>query len=153
MANFIVHDAPKPAPEVRFDDADGNPLTLSDFAGKVVLVNFWATWCGPCKVEMPGLDALQGELGGARFEVLALSGDRAGMKAILTFYDEIGVLHLKRYVDKTMATHRAFGTKGLPTTVLLDAEGREVGRLVGPAEWDSDDARDLVRYYVERVDK
>jgi thiol-disulfide isomerase/thioredoxin len=150
VQNFIALDEPKPAPEVSFADADGRPLGLGDFAGKVVLLNFWATWCGPCRTEMPELDALQAALGGESFEVVAVSGDREGLPAVDAFYADTGIRHLKRYVDKTMAAQRTFRALGLPTSILIDAQGREVGRLVGPAAWASPEAQALIRYYLER---
>lgn len=133
---FALHDTPQPVINVRYLTEDGNRGDMEDFRGKVILVNVWATWCVPCREEMPTLDALQAELGGENFEVVALSIDRAGSPVVRRFYDEIGVSNLKMYVDQTMLSATALRTVGLPTTILIDAQGRELSRLVGPAEWD-----------------
>jgi thiol-disulfide isomerase/thioredoxin len=136
--NFVIGDAPKQVPELQFTDAAGNPRTLADFKGKTVLLNLWATWCLPCRKEMPALDRLQATLGGEDFEVVPVSIDRKGMDAVNKFYAEIGLQHLARYVAP--AANRAldqFGVFGLPATLLIDRSGQELGRLVGPAEWDS----------------
>lgn len=136
--NFVMGDAPKPMPELQFTDAAGNPRTLADFKGKIVLLNLWATWCLPCRKEMPALDRLQATLGGADFEVVPVSIDRKGMEAVSKFYAEIGLQHLGRYVAP--AANRVldqFGVFGLPATLLIDRNGQELGRLIGPAEWDS----------------
>ena len=134
---------------VRFETEDGSRGDMEDFRGKVILVNVWATWCVPCREEMPTLDALQAELGGDRFEVVALSIDRAGSPVVRRFYDEIGVNNLKMYVDKTMLSMTALRTVGLPTTILIDAQGRELGRLVGPAEWDDPEMVSFLRGFIE----
>ena len=136
---FAVHETPQPLPEIRFQDAEGTTLRLEDFRGKTVLLNVWATWCGPCRREMPTLDRLQGELGGPDFMVLALSIDRAGIDAVRKFFGEISVRNLAIYIDATAASASRLGAVGLPTTFLIDREGREIGRLVGPAEWDTPD--------------
>lgn len=134
---FILHDAPKPIAKIEFQDSDGKARSLADFRDKVVLLNVWATWCRPCRAEMPTLDRLQSELGGPGFEVLALSIDRAGIDVVTRFYFEVGVAHLTRYVDSSGRAAWQLSTVGLPTTLLIDREGREIGRLVGPAEWDA----------------
>ena len=134
--NFIIHEAPKPIAAIRFEDADGQSRSLTDFRGKVVLLNIWATWCVPCRKEMPTLDRLQAKLGGADFEVVALSIDRR-MDAVRKFFAEVGIQKLAMYLDSSAKATRELGAVGLPTTLLLDREGREVGRLIGPAEWDS----------------
>ena len=134
---------------VRYETEDGSRGDMEDFRGKVILVNVWATWCVPCREEMPTLDALQAELGGDRFEVVALSIDRAGSPVVRRFYDEIGVTNLKIYVDKTMLSMTALRTVGLPTTILIDAQGRELGRLVGPAEWDDPEMVSFLRGFIE----
>jgi thiol-disulfide isomerase/thioredoxin len=123
---------------------------LSDFAGRVVLLNLWATWCAPCVREMPTLDRLQAELGGPDFEVVALSSDRAGAAAVEPFFRTHGLSRLGVYLDPQGEATRALGTRGLPTTVLIDREGREVGRLEGVAEWDSPEAKALIRAYIDR---
>ena len=150
MANFIALEAPAPVPEAKFTDAAGNAVTFADFKGKVVVLNFWATLCAPCREEMKHHDRLQAELGGEAFQVVALSVDRKGMEAVDAFYQEYGISHLGQYNEPTMAIPRAFGALGLPTTVLIDAEGRLRGRLVGPADWDSPEAMALVRWYLEQ---
>lgn len=132
-----LHGAPKALPVVRFQDGDGRPRTLADFTGKVVLLNIWATWCGPCRHEMPTLDRLQGRLGGPEFEVLALSIDRGGPDVVRKFFAEIGVQHLGLYIDPSAKAGHALKAIGLPVTLLLDREGQEIGRLIGPAEWDT----------------
>ncbi len=136
---------PKPAPELAFEDAAGNPLTLEDFRGKVVVLNLWATWCGPCRKEMPSLDRLQAEYGPEGLYVLPLSLDRGDLDQIQAFYDEIGIQNLKIYRDPKGAASRALSAFGLPTTVVLDRDGREVGRVLGPAEWDGDQALATLR--------
>jgi thiol-disulfide isomerase/thioredoxin len=148
MANFTFLDVPEPVDSVAFVDGAGIPRTLGDFRGRVVLVNLWATWCAPCRREMPSLDRLQKALGGQDFTVLALAQDRKGLDAVRRFLDEIGVANLEPYVDATARSARRFGAVGLPTTVLLDRSGRIIGRLVGPAEWDSAEAQHLVRQII-----
>jgi thiol-disulfide isomerase/thioredoxin len=128
---------PQPVPALAFTDGAGKKLSLADFRGRVVLLNLWATWCGPCRREMPALDHLQAELGGKGFEVVALSIDHGGVPAIRTFFGDLGVKNLAVYVDRTGGAAMKLGAAGIPTTLLLDRQGREIGRAVGPAEWDS----------------
>ena len=137
--NFALHDAPKPLPPVTFTDDQGKSGPLGDFAGKVVLLNIWATWCLPCRKEMPTLDRLEQALAGPDFEVVTLSIDRGGADVIQKFYAETGVKHLAIRVDTSARAAGDLGAVGLPTTLLLDRQGRELGRLVGPAEWDQPD--------------
>jgi thiol-disulfide isomerase/thioredoxin len=126
-------------------DASGRGMTLEDFRGRVVVLNLWATWCTPCVAEMPMLDRLQQQLGDGDAIVVALSIDRGGKEAVQEFYQKTGVTHLKVFVDPTMRAQSDLGLLGLPTTLIIDREGRERGRLVGPAEWDDEAAVDLVR--------
>lgn len=146
---FALHDEPQPVINVRFVTEDGTRKDMESLRGKVLLVNVWATWCVPCREEMPTLDALQAELGSDRFEVVALSIDRAGPQAVGRFYDEIGVKHLKMYVDDTMLSATALRTVGLPTTILINAEGQELGRLVGPAEWVDPEMVSFLKGFIE----
>jgi len=146
---FALHDVPQSVANVRYLTEDGSRGDMEDFRGKVILVNVWATWCVPCREEMPTLDTLQAELGGDHFEVVALSIDRAGSPVVRRFYDEIGVTNLKMYVDQTMLSMTALRAVGLPTTILIDAQGRELGRLVGPAEWDDPEMVSFLRGFIE----
>ncbi len=129
--NFIIHDAPKPIAAIQFEDADGRPRSLTDFRGKVVLLNIWATWCVPCRKEMPTLDRLQAKLGGSDFEVVALSIDRR-MDAVRKFFAEVGIQKLAMYLDSSAKAIRELGAVGLPTTLLVDREGREVAAASFP---------------------
>ena len=149
-AVMTLHDAPQPVPALRFEDGSGRALTLADFQGRVVLLNIWATWCGPCRAEMPTLDRLQAMLGGPDFEVVALSIDRAGIDAVARFYAEIEVEHIGRYIDATTKAARDLGAYGLPTTLLIDREGREIARHVGPAEWDTPAMTGFLREQLSR---
>jgi thiol-disulfide isomerase/thioredoxin len=146
--NFAIHETPRPLPEIRFEDSEGQPRTLADFSGKVVLLNIWATWCIPCRKEMPTLDRLQAELGGPDFEVVALSIDRAGPEVVRKFFGEIGIKHLALHIDASSKAMFTLGVVGLPTTLLIDRESREVGRLIGPAEWDSPEMVAFIRTHV-----
>jgi thiol-disulfide isomerase/thioredoxin len=145
MAAFVFKKEPESLPEVRFQDAAGKEHTLADWRGKVVLLNLWATWCAPCRKEMPTLDHLQKEMGSAQFEVVAVSVDRKGLLASQQFLQDIKVEGLKVYADPTARMSATLRAVGLPATLLLDREGREIGRLLGPAEWDSEDAKRLIR--------
>ena len=122
--------------EVRFVDADGRPMSLADFRGKQVLLNIWATWCGPCREEMPTLDRLQTRLGGPDFQVVALSIDREGVDVVRDFYAELDLQALRIYVDTSTMAPINLNVLGVPTTLLLDGNGREIGRYTGPTEWD-----------------
>ena len=145
MIKFVFRKSPEPIAELAFVDGTGAAKSMADFKGRVVLLNVWATWCLPCRKEMPALDRLQKELGSDKFEVVALSVDRAGVEASRKFLDSIKVSSLKLYVDPTAKMGSVLKVFGMPTTILIDAEGREVGRLTGEAEWDSDDAKKLVK--------
>lgn len=144
MTAFVFRKAPEPLAEVKFQDASGKDLTIADWKGKVVLLNLWATWCLPCRKEMPALDRLQKEMGSDRFEVVAVSVDRKGAEAARKFLDETKVENLKLYVDPSARLTSDLKVVGLPATLLIDAQGREIGRLLGPAEWDSEDAKRLI---------
>jgi len=133
---FVKSDPPKPMPVFEFADDEDRTLTLSEFQGKVVLLNVWATWCPPCRKEMPALDRLQAALGSNDFQVVALSVDRQGLSAVKRFYAEIGIKHLSMFNDNSDKALRKLGVFGIPTTLLIDRQGQELGRLIGPADWD-----------------
>ncbi len=149
FANFTFFDEPRPVPEVRFTDGEGRDLSLDRFRGKVVLLNLWATWCAPCRREMPALDRLQARLGGDDFEVLALAVDRGGAAKVKAFLDELGIERLGLYVDSSTRALRALGAYGLPTTLLIDRAGNEVMRVIGATEWDGAEIGDLVRHLID----
>jgi thiol-disulfide isomerase/thioredoxin len=150
--NFVVHEAPKPIPTIAFEDEQGRQRSLADFRGKVVLLNIWATWCVPCRKEMPALDRLQAALGGQTFEIVALSIDRGGLDVVRKFFAEIGIRNLAIYLDTSAKVWRELGAVGLPTTLLIDRDGGEIGRLIGPAEWDAPEMAGFVRCVVSRDD-
>jgi thiol-disulfide isomerase/thioredoxin len=150
LQGFVVHPMPTVVPEVHFQDKEGKTRALAEFRGKVVLVNIWATWCGPCREEMPTLDRLQAQLGGPDFEVVALSIDRGGFDVIAKFFAEVGVKHLAMYLDSNMEAASALSTVGLPTSLLIDRDGTEIGRLIGPATWD---APEMVEFIRSRLNK
>lgn len=145
VAAFVFRKAPEALPQFKFQDAAGAERTLADWRGKVVLLNLWATWCLPCRKEMPSLDRLQKDMGSDKFEVVAISVDRKGAAASKKFLDETQVERLALYVDATARLSSELRVVGLPATLLLDAQGREIGRLLGGAEWDSEDAKRLIR--------
>lgn len=147
--SFSALETPRPLPELRFVNGDGREMTLEAFEGQTVLLNIWATWCVPCREEMPALDRLQAKLGGPDFIVVPLSIDREGLPAVKAFYEEMGLKALGIYVDQTGKASGKLGAVGIPTTLLVDREGREIGRTVGPAEWDSDEVLRVLKRYVE----
>jgi thiol-disulfide isomerase/thioredoxin len=138
---------PRPLPPLDIRDAEGKPVSFDRFRGKVVLLNLWATWCGPCRTEMPALDRLQAKLGGPQFEVVALSTDAGGAKAVREFYDSLDLRRLAIYVEGEGNVLTTLGVPGIPTTLLIDADGREIGRYVGAADWESETFREVVRSY------
>jgi thiol-disulfide isomerase/thioredoxin len=146
-----LHPRPQTLPNIAFEDNKGRRLTLADFRGKIVLLNIWATWCPPCRREMPSLDRLQAKLGGADFEVVTVSIDQGDDALFLVeeFFSEIGVKHLRIYLDRTGSAARQLDALGLPVTILVDRGGMELGRLVGPAEWDSHEALATLRRYLD----
>ena len=149
LAGFEAIEPPVAAPGVAFENRAGARLTPEDFRGKVILLNLWATWCAPCIRELPSLDRLNAKLGGESFEVVALSIDRLGWPAIDSFFARLGIASLAGYLDQTMRATAAMGATSLPTTILIDARGREIGRMSGPAEWDSEAAEALIRRAIE----
>jgi thiol-disulfide isomerase/thioredoxin len=144
MAAFVAKKTPEPLPDVTFQDAAGKDVTLSSFKGRTVLLNLWATWCQPCREEMPALNRLQHTLGSDKFEVVVLSLDRQGYEASRKFLDELKANDVKLYADPTAKQGIALKLIGMPTTILINKNGLEVGRLAGSAEWDSDDAKKLI---------
>jgi thiol-disulfide isomerase/thioredoxin len=150
MAAYIKHAAPKDIPPFSFVDGNGVTKDLSQWKGKVVLLNLWATWCAPCRKEMPDLARLQKLLGGPDFEVVALSEDLKGAEASAAFLKEAGADNLALYIDQKAAALAAIQSPGLPTTLLIDRNGKEVGRLLGPADWASGEAQDLIKAEIEK---
>lgn len=145
---LALRSGPQPVLELRFADGKGKPFSLADFRGKTILLNIWASWCPSCRAEMPALDRLQAKLGGPDFEVIPVSIDQGGSALALVeeFFREAGAHHLRIYIDPTGQAASEVGSVGLPTTLLIDRDGKEVGRLIGGAEWD----RPEVVAFIER---
>jgi len=150
MKKLVVYEAPLDLPELGFTEEAGAEKSLADYRGKVVLLNFWATWCAPCRAEMPELAALQNALGGAEFQVVTLATGRNPPPKIDRFFSEIGVTNLPKYRDEKQMLARAMGVAGLPVTVLIDRDGREVARLIGEAAWNAPEAQAVIRALVDR---
>jgi thiol-disulfide isomerase/thioredoxin len=144
MKKLMFHSEPQPASETAFGVPGQPEVSLADYRGKWVVLNFWATWCAPCRKEMPMLSALEDAYGGERFAVVTLATTRNSPQGIARFFDDIGVENLPRYQDPDSAVARDMSVLGLPLTVVLDPEGREVARMRGDADWDSPSARAIV---------
>jgi thiol-disulfide isomerase/thioredoxin len=136
--------------DVAWRDADDNPVALADFRGKVVMVNYWATWCAPCIRELPSIDRLQAALADEEFAVVAINVDRGGKQVAGPFAEKLGLANLALYVDPRNATGRAVGVSVMPTTIIYDRRGNEVGRMEGGAEWDAPEAVALMRWFIDR---
>lgn len=153
LAAFLYNAQPLDLPEIKFLNASADDkllsgmdeINLDHFKGKTILVNLWATWCGPCRHEMPTLDELQAKLGGENFEVVTLNVDRKSPAGAEAFFSEIGVKNLALYADPTTNAMRTLRARGLPMTMLINADGKEIGRIFGPAEWMSEDAINLIQ--------
>ncbi|WP_108484859.1 TlpA family protein disulfide reductase [Oceaniglobus ichthyenteri] len=145
MKKLNFHSDAKDVSQAVFTAPDGTEYTLADWQGKIVLLNFWATWCAPCRHEMPALDALQGELGGDAFEVVTLATGRNAVPGIERFFEEVNIQHLPILLDPKQAVAREMAVLGLPITVILNREGQEIARLRGDAEWNSDSAKAILR--------
>ena len=148
VAAVSVADTGLRLPALAFKDATGAEKTLADWKGRTVLLNLWATWCVPCRKEMPALDALQTRLGGDKFEVVAVNIDTRNLDKPKAWLQEVGIKQLGYYADpsaKVFQDLKAVGKAfGMPTTLLIDPQGCELGVLAGPAEWASDDAVKLI---------
>lgn len=141
MKKLMFSPEPKPLPAVALVGLDEAPRSLAEFQGKWVALNFWAAWCPPCRKEMPGLQRLQAAMGGDHFEVVTVATGRNPLPSIKKFMGEAGATSLVALRDPGSDLARAMGVMGLPVTVILDPDGREVGRLIGEAQWDGANAR------------
>jgi thiol-disulfide isomerase/thioredoxin len=153
VAALTMATSPVKLPDLAFEDADGKPRKLSDWRGKTVLVNLWATWCVPCRKEMPALDSLQTKLGGKDFEVVAINIDTRDSEKPKAFLKDANLTRLGYFSDtkaKVFQDLKNVGKAlGMPTSVLVDAQGCEIGNMAGPAEWASDDAIKLIKAAVQ----
>lgn len=145
MVRFDVFHDPQVLPHATFLDHRGQTVTFDSLKGKTVLVNFWATWCEPCRHEMPSLARLHAALASDNFAVVAVSIDLEGYGVIDPFLNELKISALPVYWDRSNRTVVELQTRGLPLTILIDRHGRWIGRLEGPAAWDSQEAQALLK--------
>ena len=145
MRKLIFHSTPMESSDVVFISEDGQDMTLADFQGKHIILNFWATWCAPCRHEMPHLSALQDAMGGDQLEVVTIATGRNPLPGMQRFFAEIEVDNLPLHTDPRQNLARAMGVLGLPVTVILDPEGREIARMQGDADWSSDNAMGILQ--------
>ncbi|MCP5432148.1 MAG: TlpA family protein disulfide reductase [Alphaproteobacteria bacterium] len=145
LVKFVHAEGRPELPALSFLDGNDSSLSLADFRGRAVLLNLWATWCSPCIEELPALDRLAASLAGEPFSVVAVSLDANGLADVKPFLEKLRLRNISPYVSPDGSVGNALHLPGIPVSILLDREGREVGRVVGKAEWDSDEARGLVR--------
>jgi thiol-disulfide isomerase/thioredoxin len=145
MAAVVINSERREPGAFTFKTSEGKEVNLAKWKGRVVLLNLWATWCAPCRKEMPDLQALQKQLGGADFEVVALSVDKKGAAASAAFLKEVGADALAVYTDTELASLAAVQAIGLPATLLIDRKGKEAARILGPAAWASPEAQAMIR--------
>jgi thiol-disulfide isomerase/thioredoxin len=149
VAALTMASKPRQMPDLAFVDGDGKPRKLSDWKGKTVLLNLWATWCVPCRKEMPALDKLEGKLGGNKFAVVAINIDTRDADKPKTFLKDANLTRLGNFHDEKAGVFQELKGMGLalgmPTSVLIDGRGCEIGNMAGPAEWDSPDAIELIQ--------
>jgi thiol-disulfide isomerase/thioredoxin len=154
LAAVGVHQAPKPPPVISFQGPDGQPMSLASFKGKTILVNLWATWCVPCRQEMPALDKLQADLGGSDFQVVAINVDTRNREKPKAWLQENGISNLAYHADPEgrilQVLQKSGHVVGLPTTFVVDASGCEIALLKGPAEWASPDAVTFMKTALKR---
>src|SRR5262249_41967544 len=148
VKNFIPTEAGRPAAIERFYDADGHEVSFFDFGGKVVLLNLWATWCVPCLQELPSLDRLQAQLGGADFQVVALSVDRRGVEAVRPYFAKLKITNLPIYVEPKNQLATLPGLQVLPSPITTSPHGGMLGRMIGAAQWDPPEPPPLARHYI-----
>jgi len=143
--NFVKKNPPVPVENTSFYDRNGGKVRMSDYKGTALVINFWATWCPPCVAEMPSLDRLKAILDDSGIDVLAINEDRDGATMALKFYEANGITNLDVLIDRKMALVKAAEVTGLPTTLLVDADGNEIAAVIGETEWDSPDVVALVK--------
>ena len=144
LKKLVLHSEAKATSGEAFFDAEDNALTFGDFEGKYLLVNFWATWCAPCRHEMPSLNSLAKEFNGDTFQVVTIATGRNPVPSMKKFFAETGTTDLSLYRDPKQQLARDMAVLGLPISVILDPEGNEIARLRGDAEWYSDSARAII---------
>lgn len=153
VQNFIPLDKPLPAPSTPVVSKDEGPITLDRFQGKFVVLNFWATWCGPCIRELPSLHRLNAQFAGDDFAVVLISQDRGGFRQTGRFLKKLKVDIADNFIDEKLKFSRAIAVRSLPTTIFLGPDGNEIGRLIGSAEWDEPEAIALIDYYRKHTGK
>lgn len=149
MQNFVLVDRIIPGPDMSWSDANGAKVKLSDFKGKVVLLNYWASWCASCQRELPGIDRVQAKLAGDKFTVVALNIDRGGKRVAQQNAKRLKLKHLKLYLDPMQKTVRKLRLQAMPTTFLFDRNGNKLGALEGGVDWDSPEAIELIKYFID----
>ncbi len=149
ILNMVVHDAARSVPEFKFFDAAGNQFSTKDFRDKFIALHFWATWCMPCRAEMPTIDALQELLGGEDFTFVPLSLDRKGAQLVQQYYVDHDLTNIPLYMDERMDAAQVLLVNGIPSTILLNRTGQEIARILGDRDWSAPDAADLMRRLIE----
>ena len=149
VLNMVIHDKARAVSAFKFIDIEGNYLSLENFRGKTVALHFWATWCIPCRDELPTVDALQNQLGGKNFTFVPLSVDRDGADLVRRYYADHGIEHLPVYVDEGMNAAQAMLVNGIPYTIIINREGLEIARILGDRNWTAPDAIALMRRLIE----
>lgn len=144
-APFALHQSPRPLAALQFQNAAGERLSLDDFHGQLLVLHLWATWCGPCRVELPALDVLQGRVADAELAIAAVSLDQQGAAVVQPFYEQAGIKHLQMYTERSGRLSAAVGVPGLPLTLLVDDQGREIARHLGVVDWEQPEVEIFLR--------